>query len=75
LRILQTPQAYKFGTLLKAYQEAFEKQIGIHASSYANTLMTDLGNELYFAEGSTKNIKITTGDDIEMFKAMLLARG
>lgn len=73
LRILQTPQAYKYGMILNAYREGFSKNIGLHASSYANTLMADLGYPLYFSEGSTKNIKITTKDDVEIFKAMLRA--
>lgn len=73
LRILQTPQAYKYGIIMHAYDEGFAKKIGLHTSSYANTLMADLGYELYFSEGSTKNIKITTADDVEIFKAMLRA--
>ena len=71
LRRVQTPQAYKFGKLLWAYTEAFEKEIGIYGSSYANTMMVDLGETLYFASGSDRNIKITTAEDIELFKALL----
>ena len=71
LRRVQTPQAYKFGKLLWAYTEAFEKEIGIYGSSYTNTMMVDLGERLYFAIGSERNIKITTTDDIELFKAFL----
>lgn len=71
LRILQTPQAYRYQELFEAYKEGYGKGIGIHVSSYANTLMADLGHTLYFSAGSTKNIKITTTDDIEIFKAML----
>lgn len=71
LRILQTPQAYRYFHLLRAYEEGYRRGIGIHGSSYANTLMADLGHVLYFSAGTTKNIKITTSDDIEIFKAML----
>ena len=71
LRRVSTPQAYKFGKLDWAYHEAFEKGIGIHGSSYANTMMVDLGETLYFASGSDKNIKLTTKDDLEIFKAYL----
>jgi len=73
LRILQTPQAYRFGEILRAYHDGFSQGIGISGSSYANTLMVELGKTLYFADGSTKNIKITTADDIAIFKAMLQA--
>ena len=71
LRRVSTPQAYKFGKLLWGYHEAFEKEIGIYGSSYTNTMMVELGERLYFAAGSDKNIKLTTKDDLEMFKAYL----
>ncbi len=71
LRRVSTPQAYKFGKLDWAYHEAFEKGIGIKGSAYTNTMMVDLGEKLHFAAGSDKNIKLTTKDDLEMFKAYL----
>lgn len=71
LKRVSTPQAYKFGKIDWAYHEAFEKGIGIYGSSYTNTMMVDLGETLYFAAGSDKNIKLTTKDDLEMFKAYL----
>lgn len=71
LRKVTTPQAYKFSKLNWAYHEAFEKSIGIKDSSYTNTMMVELGERLYFAKGSEKNIKLTTKDDLEIFKALL----
>lgn len=71
LRRVSTPQAYQFGLLDSKYHEAFEKEIGIYGSSYTNTMMVDLGVELNFAEGSNKNIKLTTKDDLDIFKAYL----
>lgn len=71
LRRVQTPQAYRYDKLLWGYETAFEKGIGIHGSAYTNTMMTDLGETLYFAAGSEKNIKLTTQDDIALFKAIL----
>lgn len=71
LRRVSTPQAYCFGKLIKAYREAFSREIGIYGSSYTNTMMVELGERLYFAAGSDKNIKLTTKDDLEMFKAYL----
>jgi 2-C-methyl-D-erythritol 4-phosphate cytidylyltransferase len=71
LRRVSTPQAYKFAKLDSAYHEAFEKEIGIYGSSYTNTMMVELGERLYFAAGSDKNIKLTTPDDLELFKAYL----
>ena len=71
LRRVSTPQAYEFNKLDSAYHEAFEKEIGIYGSSYTNTMMVELGERLHFASGSDKNIKLTTKDDLEMFKAYL----
>lgn len=71
LRRVSTPQAYKYGLLNKKYREAFKKKIGIYGSSYTNTMMVELGERLFFAKGSDKNIKLTTPDDLEIFKAML----
>jgi len=75
LRRVVTPQAYKLENLYSAYKKAFEQDIGIHGSSYTNTMMVELGETLHFAAGSDKNIKITTADDIELFKALLYATG
>ena len=71
LKRVQTPQAYKFDRLLWAYEKAFKEEVGIYGSSYTNTMMVDLGETLYFAKGSDKNLKITTTDDFEIFKALL----
>lgn len=73
LRRVSTPQAYKFKLLDDKYHEAFEEKIGIYGSSYTNTMMTDLGVKLHFAAGSDKNIKLTTKDDLEIFKSYLKA--
>ena len=71
LRRVSTPQAYRFELLDSKYHEAYEKKIGIYGSHYTNTMMVELGVRLYFAAGSDKNIKLTTKDDLEMFKAYL----
>ena len=71
LRRVSTPQAYSYQLLNEKYHEAFEKGIGIHGSAYTNTMMVELGVRLYFSAGSDKNIKLTTKDDLEMFKAYL----
>lgn len=75
LRRVSTPQAYKFSLLDEKYHEAFDKGIGIHGSSYTNTMMADLGVRLYFAAGSDKNIKLTTQDDLELFKSFVKKEG
>lgn len=74
LRRVVTPQAYRFDLLDEKYHEAFENNIGIYGSSYTNTMMVELGVRLYLAAGSDKNIKLTTVADIDIFKALLIAK-
>ena len=38
-------------------------------------MMVELGETLHLAVGSEKNIKITTPDDVDLFKALLKMRG
>lgn len=71
LRRVATPQAYRFDLLDAKYHEAFERKIGIYGSSYTNTMMVELGVRLHFAEGSDRNIKLTTPGDIEIFRGMI----
>lgn len=65
---VQTPQAYLYGKVLDAHMKGMEK--GITNAVYTNTLMLELGETLYFSKGSEKNIKITTMEDVEIFKAL-----
>jgi len=71
IRRVCTPQAYRFGLLDEKYHEAFEREIGIRGSHYTNTMMVELGVRLHFAAGSDKNIKLTTPDDLEIFKGYI----
>lgn len=68
----QTPQAFLLGELIWAHNEA-EKR-GIDNSTATCTLMVELGKQVHFCPGSEKNIKITTTEDMEIFKALLLAK-
>lgn len=74
LRRVSTPQAYKLGKLYTSYKKAFEENIGVSGSSYVNTMMVELGETLYFAKGSDKNIKLTTKDDFNIFRAYVSAK-
>jgi 4-diphosphocytidyl-2-methyl-D-erithritol synthase len=69
LRRTQTPQAFRLGEIAQIHREAIEK--GITNSVASCTLMIELGRKVYFSSGSEKNIKLTTLDDIDIFKALL----
>lgn len=72
LKRTQTPQAARLGTLLDAHREALER--GITASVATCTMFIELGKTLYFSMGSEKNIKLTTTEDFDIFKALLSAQ-
>ena len=55
--------------MLWAHNEAHKNNITSTAASC--TLMQALGEKVYFSKGSEENIKITTVDDMMIFKALL----
>ena len=63
-------QVTKSGFKTKAEAE----KAGITNSVASCTLMIELGKQVHFSMGSEKNIKITTVDDVDIFKALLLAK-
>lgn len=65
----QTPHTYTIGKLLWAHDEA-EKR-GITETAASCTLMQQLGETVYFSKGSEENLKITTIEDMMIFKALL----
>ena len=73
LKRTQTPQGFPLGVICAAHREALEK--GITNSVASCTLMVELGETIWFCAGSEKNIKLTTPDDLEIFKALLQLRG
>lgn len=69
LKRTQTPQVFYLNEILEVHKEAMNK--GIRNSVASCTLYTEMGKKLYFSPGSEKNIKLTTIDDIDIFKALL----
>lgn len=72
LKRTQTPQAFYIQDICDLHREAAQK--GITNSVASCTLMIELGKKVYFSHGSEKNIKLTTVEDIDIFKALLLAK-
>lgn len=68
----QTPHTYKFGDLYDAHLEADKR--GITNTAASCNLMQQLGKMTYFSKGSEENLKITTTDDLKIFKSLLHTR-
>ena len=71
LKRTQTPQGFSIGKICDLHRRALEQ--GITNSVASCTLMIEMGEQVHFSAGSEKNIKLTTVEDIDIFKALLLA--
>ena len=72
LKRTQTPQGFSIGKICDLHRRALEA--GITNSVASVTLMIEMGEKVYFSAGSEKNIKLTTVEDIDIFKALLHVR-
>ncbi len=72
LKRTQTPQGFLLGDICDLHRRALEK--GITSSVASCTLKIEMGEQVWFSAGSEKNIKLTTVEDIDIFKALLMAR-
>ena len=64
-----SPQAYKYSLALKCYEKA--EMENKHCFTFTSSLLIHYGERVYFAKGTTSNIKITTLEDIALFTALL----
>ncbi|MXP76807.1 NTP transferase domain-containing protein [Lachnospiraceae bacterium WCA-9-b2] len=72
LKRTQTPQGFYLGQICELHRKALKA--GITNSVASCTLMIEMGQQVYFSAGSEKNIKLTTVEDIDIFKALLAAK-
>ena len=65
----QTPHTYRLQELYEAHMEAQKR--GITGTAASCMLMKELGRTTWFSKGSEENLKITTLEDLRIFKALL----
>ncbi len=65
---IQTPQAYRLDKLTDIQEKA--KGAGITGEVDMNSVVSKLGEPVYFSKGSELNMKINTVEDVEIFKAL-----
>lgn len=68
------PYCFNYGFVLDLYREAEEKDLLDKVEPHTTTLMQYMGYELYLSKGYQSNIKITTKEDLILFKGFLLAK-
>ena len=64
-----SPQAYRYSLALECYKLA-EKE-NKHGFTFTSSLLIHYGHRVYFAKGTTSNIKITKPEDLALFEALL----
>ena len=64
-----SPQAFKFSLALKCYEQAEEEDY--HTSTFTSSLLIHCHERVYFAKGTSCNIKITRKEDLALFEALL----
>ena len=71
LYLIQTPQAFRFDTIMEAYHRGRER---LEWPTDDASLVEKLGEEINLVEGSVENIKITTPDDLLLAEAIIARR-
>lgn len=66
---LNSPQCFKYSVVSQIYEEGKNKSLLDKIEPHTTTLMYELGKTIYFSYGNQTNIKITTKEDLELFKA------
>ena len=69
---IQTPQAFKYGLILKAHKLAIKNNV--HNASDDAQLITMSGKKVYLLKNNDLNFKITTPMDLKLLEC-LLSRG
>jgi len=65
----QTPQTFRLENIINVHEQAKSK--GIINSVSSCTLLAELGGyEMHIVPGEERNIKITTTEDLEIFKVL-----
>ena len=72
LKITQTPQAFYIKEFAEIQKRAMTMDLLPSIAPCA--LYIEMGKKVYLSQGSEKNIKITTSEDIEIFQSLLESR-
>ena len=69
---LSAPQSFLYKVIVDIYKQVEEKKMFDYCEAHTTAFMTELGIPLYFSKGSHTNIKITTKEDLDLFRGFLL---
>jgi 2-C-methyl-D-erythritol 4-phosphate cytidylyltransferase len=70
---LSAPQSFLYKNIVDLYKQVEEKKLFETIEEHHTTVfMAELGIPLYFSKGNHTNIKITTKEDLDLFRGYLL---
>ena len=72
-KTLSAPQSFKFKNIVDIYKRVEELHFFDYVEPHTTAFMTELGIPIYFSKGSQVNIKITTQEDLDLFRRYVLA--
>lgn len=67
----QAPQSFRLGDILSAHEEVRLKDTKYDNLVDSCTLIKSIGREAYMVEGNRGNIKVTTPEDVYMYRALI----
>ncbi len=70
---LNTPQVLKFNYAKEIYRRSMQMGMLEKVDPHTASLMLAMGEKIYFSKDNSLNIKITTKEDLELFKAYVLS--
>lgn len=69
---MNSPHAFKYNLIYNIYKKAEENNYLNCVEPHTTSLMQYMGVDIYFSKGSQTNIKITTKEDLDLFKGFVL---
>ena len=70
--ILSAPQSFYYQDIVTMYDEVNKQNLLNIIEPHTTAIMSHLGIPIYFSKGSQINIKITTQEDLDLFRGYLL---
>lgn len=71
-KVLSAPQSFLYHDIVAMYDEVNKQNLLKKVEPHTTALMTYLGIPIYFSKGSQINIKITTQEDLDLFRGYIL---
>lgn len=74
IMMLNAPQSFRYDYVRTFYDEAEAKGLVNSVEPHTTTLMYKMGRKIYFSKGNQLNIKITTAEDLDLFRGYVLSK-